>query len=119
MSVAEHNLADKSAVTAKQQAMVRRHTREVNVRQTFIHPSYDTAKKIEHDIALVQLDEEVGWNDRIQPACLPNPDKDSFSGILATVAGWGWSDEVKNGGQRADILQKVDLPILANADCQR
>ena len=83
-----------------------------------MHPSY-ISRQVADDIALIQLQEEVEWNDRIQPACLPNPDKDSFSGMIATVSGWGWSDEVKNGGQRADVLQKVDVPILANDDCQR
>jgi secreted trypsin-like serine protease len=115
VSIGEHSLKDN---TAKQQALARRHARIIKVRQIIMHPSY-ISRQVADDIALVQLAETVEWDDRIQPACLPNPDKDSFSGILATVAGWGWSDEVKNGGQRADIMQKVDVPILANDECQR
>ena len=118
-SIAEHSLLENGAVTGKQQASMRRHARTIKVRQVIMHPSFNSKKKIEHDIALVQLEEEVEWNDRIQPACLPNPDKDSFSGHLATVAGWGWTDEVENGGKPVDILKKVDVPILTNDDCQR
>ena len=66
----------------------------------------------------------------------------SFAGMLAPVSGWGWTDEVKNGiwrhftklnyfytvalfcirtqgGRRSNTLQKVDVPILANKECQQ
>ena len=112
VSVAEHSLVDNEI------GSTRHHVRIIHVQQITLHPLYHS-KKTEHDIALLQLQEEVEWNDRIQPACLPNPDKDSFSGHLATVAGWGWTNEKKNGGQRPDVLQKVDVPILANDECQR
>ena len=62
--------------------------------------------------------------------------------MLAPVSGWGWTDEVKNviwrhftklnyfytvalfciriqGGRRSNALQKVDVPILANKECQQ
>lgn len=99
-------------------------------------------RQLADDIALINLNSPVEWSDRVQPACLPNPDQDSFAGLVATVAGWGWTDEVKNGtslfhfswsyhvlwtnsffitvgGKRANTLQKVDVPILANTDCQQ
>ena len=94
----------------------------MRVRQTIVHPSYNDAKKTEHDIALVQLQKRVEWNDRIQPACFSDHKmniKNSYSGLMATVAGWGWTDVPINGGRQTDILQKVDVPILANDDCQR
>lgn len=86
MSVAEHNLLGADS----------QQTRMLAVHQIVMHPSYVT-RQLADDIALINLDQEVEWSDRIQPACLPNPDKDSFAGFLATVAGWGWTDEVKNG----------------------
>ena len=61
-----------------------------------MHPSYVT-RQLADDIALINFDEEVEWTDRVQPLCLPNPDKDSFAGLIATAVGWGWTDEVKNG----------------------
>lgn len=71
-------------------------TRMISVNQIVMHPDY-VSRQVAHDIALIQLDQQVEWTDFIQPACLPNPDKESFSGVTATVAGWGWTDEVKNG----------------------
>ena len=123
-----------------------------------MHPNY-VSRQVADDIALINLNEPVVWSDHVQPACLPNPDKETFSGILATVAGWGWTDEIKNGisfdidvsvgcaphsahcyssrdawnkiddytkvdsvilgGKRAETLQKVDVPIMENKECQQ
>ncbi|XP_046643428.1 serine protease easter-like [Daphnia pulicaria] len=60
------------------------------------HPSYNPSKsKVADDIALIQLDQEAEWNDLVQPSCLPNPDKDSYTG-MTTVAGWGLTNEIQN-----------------------
>lgn len=86
VSVAEHNLLGADS----------QQTKLFRVNQIVMHPSYVT-RQLADDIALINLDGDVQWSDRVQPACLPNPDEDSFAGLLATVAGWGWVDEVKNG----------------------
>ena len=86
VSVAEHNLL---GADSKQ-------TKLFKVNHIVMYPSY-VSRQLADDIALINLDQAVQWSDRIQPACLPNPDKDSFAGLLATVSGWGWTDEVKNG----------------------
>lgn len=98
MSVAEHNLLGADS----------QQTKLFRVNQIVMHPSYVT-RQLADDIALVNLDEEIQWSDRIQPACLPNPDKDSFAGLLATAAGWGWTDEVKNGTTTIVVLFFITL----------
>jgi hypothetical protein len=90
VSVAQHNLLDTDSDKAGQ---------IFKVQQIAMYPSY-VSRQLADDIALINLDQQVQWSDRIQPACLPNPDKDSFAGLLATVSGWGWTDEVKNGIRR-------------------
>lgn len=70
--------------------------RVLGVRQIILHPNYKS-RQLKDDIALIRLDGEVEWSDRIKPACLPSRNKDTFSAMLATVAGWGWTDEIKNG----------------------
>uniref|UniRef100_A0A0P4XXR2 Putative Transmembrane protease serine n=1 Tax=Daphnia magna TaxID=35525 RepID=A0A0P4XXR2_9CRUS len=98
VSVAEHNLLGADS----------QQTKLFRVNQIVMHPSYVT-RQLADDIALVNLDEEIQWSDRIQPACLPNPDKDSFAGLLATAAGWGWTDEVKNGTTTIVVLFFITL----------
>lgn len=84
--MAEHNLLDAN----------NQHTKLLRVDQIIMFPSYVT-RQLADDIALIKFESEVQWTNRVQPACLPSPDKDSFAGFLATAAGWGWTDEVKNG----------------------
>lgn len=93
MSVAEHNLLGADS----------QQTKLFRVNQIVMHPSYVT-RQLADDIALINLDGDVQWSERVQPACLPNPDADSFAGLLATVAGWGWNDEVKNGTSKHFII---------------
>lgn len=90
VSVAEHNLVGDDS---HHQEL---HRKMVRVHQIVMHPSYVT-RQLADDIALVYLDQPVEWNEFVQPACLPNPDKESFAGLVATASGWGWTDEVKNG----------------------
>ncbi|KAI9559690.1 hypothetical protein GHT06_013695 [Daphnia sinensis] len=99
--------------------IARKGIRLLRVNRIVNHPTYDPVKsKVADDIALIQLDQEAEWSDMVQPTCLPNPDKDSYTGMVATVAGWGLTNEIKNGGQRPNALQKVDLPIIENKVCQ-
>lgn len=129
VGIGEHSHAGDNAANKER--------RVLGVRQIILHPNYKS-RQLKDDIALIRLDGEVEWGDRIKPACLPSPDKSTFSGMLATVAGWGWTDEIKNGnfvsvqfhenqthvhffqgGQRSVTLQKVHVPILENKECQQ
>ena len=44
--------------------------------------------------------------------------KSPFSGETATVIGWGYTNEKEKGGQRSEMLLKVDVPIISNQLCQ-
>ena len=63
MSVADHNLL---GADSKQ-------TKLFKVNQIVMFPSY-VSRQLADDIALINQDQAVQWSDRIQPACLPNPD---------------------------------------------
>lgn len=69
------------------------------------------------DIALLQLDSEVTWSERIQPICLPGPNTLFPSGLRCTVTGWG---DIRDGVslQGAGTLQQVQLPIIGQSSCQ-
>lgn len=49
------------------------------------------------DIALVQLETEVTWSDRVQPICLPRANTFFSSGTRCTITGWG---DIRDGGER-------------------
>ena len=71
---------------------VTKRKRVIPVSRVVVHPSY-SATGTHNDIALVHLQQEVEWSDFVQPACLPTPGPDTFTGMQATVAGWGNTQE--------------------------
>ncbi|XP_052890119.1 venom serine protease Bi-VSP-like isoform X1 [Anopheles moucheti] len=81
------------------------------------HPSYD--KKDGHtDLAVLYMEYEVQFNDAIKPICLPLSDtirSKNFIGYTPFVAGWGRTQE---GGKSANVLQELQLPIIANDECR-
>lgn len=78
------------------------------------HPQWDSYHPSSHfDIALLQLKEPS-----TQPlVTLPIQDNgDIKPDTLATALGWGITDS--ETGASPDVLQKVELPIVANETCQ-
>ncbi|EDV94047.1 GH25095 [Drosophila grimshawi] len=72
---------------------------------------------LHNDIAILTLSEPVPFSKEIQPICLPTSvaqQARSYSGHVATVAGWG---SLRENGPQPSILQKVDIPIWANPEC--
>ncbi|XP_053680039.1 venom protease isoform X2 [Anopheles nili] len=81
------------------------------------HPSYD--KKDGHtDVAVLYMESEVQFSDAIKPICLPLSETirtKNFIGYTPFVAGWGRTQE---GGKSANVLQELQLPIIANDECR-
>ncbi|XP_017860324.1 PREDICTED: transmembrane protease serine 9 [Drosophila arizonae] len=72
---------------------------------------------LHNDIAILTLSEPVPFSTEIQPICLPTSATQkarSYSGQVATVAGWG---SLRENGPQPSILQKVDIPIWTNSEC--
>lgn len=72
-----------------------------------------------NDIAILTLNEPVKFTYEIQPICLPTSTAQqarSYSGQVATVAGWG---SLRENGPQPSILQKVQIPIWTNSECAR
>lgn len=51
------------------------------------HPDYNP-RTIKNDIAVIELSEDIQFNDNIKPACLSSADTDA-SGLEVTISGWG------------------------------
>ncbi|KAF5274825.1 hypothetical protein FQR65_LT00408 [Abscondita terminalis] len=84
-----------------------------NVKKVIVHRKYDAAT-FENDLALLELEHPVQFDEHIVPICLPREDED-FTGRMATVTGWG---RLKYGGGVPSILQEVQVPIMENQVCQ-
>lgn len=66
---------------------------ERKVKRVVIHPNFSRLF-LENDIALVELEEPVTFDDNVQPICLPSED-DDFTGQNAYVSGWGYTEYSK------------------------
>jgi len=78
------------------------------------HPEYDSESK-NNDFAIATLARPVTFTDKIYPICLPTGSPSSYENRDATVTGWG---TLFSGGFWVNILRKVDVSTMSNADCR-
>ncbi|CAG2208652.1 CORIN [Mytilus edulis] len=72
------------------------------------HPKYNPIT-VDNDIALIELDEPVYFNDYLRPICLPDPTHVTPAGTRCYAVGWGRKDETATDYERA--LKEVTLNI--------
>ncbi|KAL0100844.1 hypothetical protein PUN28_019316 [Cardiocondyla obscurior] len=84
-----------------------------NVRRVIVNRGYDPAT-FENDLALLELESPVQFDEHIVPICMPDDGVD-FTGRMATVTGWG---RLKYNGGVPSVLQEVQVPIMENSVCQ-
>ncbi|XP_073698306.1 trypsin-2 [Garra rufa] len=77
------------------------------------HPNYDNPNN-DNDLALLQLSSSVTFSNYIRPVCLAATGSRFAAGTYSWVTGWG---TLQSGGQAANILQEVTIPIVSNSDC--
>ncbi|XP_050463977.1 testisin-like [Cataglyphis hispanica] len=110
VTLGEHNLRAPEIPAA-------RHESVINV---VLHPNHKCGKYVD-DIALLELARPISWSESVKPACLPvatgTPGYNTFGDMDAIVAGWGWLGEDKSKYKRADVLQKVQVRVVANTVC--
>merc|ERR1712051_254666 len=75
------------------------------------------SEHMKNDIIIIKLKSPLKFNDKVQPACLP--DAASFvraqaSKQMAVLSGWGG---LKDKGETPNLLQFLPLPIFPNGKC--
>jgi len=96
----EHNIADSDF-------------NRVDVAEIINHPNYDSSTT-DNDYAILRLANPVAFTNEVSPACLPADLSATYAGVLATVTGWG---VLRSGGRQPDVLQKVDVTVTTNTEC--
>lgn len=85
--------------------------KDFNIAQIIKHPYFNKTAR-QHNIGLIQLDNDVAFTDLIRPACLPQSNQ--LSELKAVALGWGHTSAE---GVASDDLLKVSLDILSNDLC--
>jgi hypothetical protein len=82
------------------------------------HENYDLVLDLENDVALITLANDVVFNDKIQPACLPPrnlsyPKVSESENEKSFIAGWGRTEL----NSTPELLQNLALNIAASEYC--
>ncbi|ERE72367.1 complement factor D [Cricetulus griseus] len=84
-----------------------------DVQRAVRHPS-SRPDRIEDDLLLLKLSQNVSLGPYVSPLPLQSEDRDVAPGTLCDVAGWG---VVSHAGRRPDVLQKLTVPIMDRNTC--
>lgn len=81
------------------------------------HPKYVPEPFLFNDIALVELEENVSFNDRAKPICLSKGGIHFKPGTMCAVTGFGATRWGPNGGTESKTLKKTKLPLVEDKTC--
>ncbi|XP_063800559.1 ovochymase-2-like isoform X2 [Pseudophryne corroboree] len=85
-----------------------------HIKKVTKHPNFNPSQPINYDIAVLELARSIKFDEKIQPACLPNPDDIFAAGSLCVALGWG---RLQENGQLPTRLQQVALPLVEYKRC--
>lgn len=88
-----------------------------DIEEIMVHPQYNTGAKFSYDFALLKMKNAIDFDahPHIRPICLPEDNSQDYSGLTATVTGWG---TLSYGGYLSPTLQEVDVNVLSNSQCK-
>merc|ERR1711872_1073715 len=108
--VGEHNLCDG----------VNEGGKVIKVKKITLHPDYNS-RKVDNDIAVLELAEDLTFTDKIKPACLPSSETKDYSGSASTISGWGGTIGYGRNEQQPEqpkqcTLKETIVKLIASTD---
>nr|XP_020016213.1 plasma kallikrein [Castor canadensis] len=85
------------------------------IKELIIHQNYKISEG-GHDIALIKLQAPLNNTEFQKPICLPSKADTHTIYTNCWVTGWGYT---KEKGEIQDTLQKVNIPLVKNEECQK
>ncbi|XP_054830404.1 suppressor of tumorigenicity 14 protein-like [Eublepharis macularius] len=86
-----------------------------SIKRIIVHPHYDQYIS-DYDIALLEMEAPVFFNELVQPICLPSSPRLFIYGTVCYVTGWG---AVKENSQLAKALQEAKVKIINQSICNK
>merc|ERR1711976_48668 len=59
------------------------------IKKIHVHEKYNVRDVTEFDIALLEMEKPIQFNDHVQPVCLPTKNREWETGDYFIVSGWG------------------------------
>lgn len=84
-----------------------------------LHPNFrfSPSHPDRYDVALIKLDRAARYDENVLPICLP-PYGWNFQGWKGIITGWGKTDPALSNRYGTRLLQKVEVPIISNKECE-
>jgi len=86
----------------------------IPVKRIIMHPRYNMRRQLNNDIALMELSKPAMFNERVQPACLPDQDEAPAVGSKCFITGWG---KIRHPGYSHNILQQLAMTVQSRSAC--
>lgn len=106
------------------EAKTKRHT----IKRVIVHPKWtgDREQEMSNDMALIQVNQPIAFNDFVQPACLPDDVAEPATlyepGTMALISGWGEMDPKKptqdSPGRAPNVMRAASVPLLDWNKCK-
>ena len=77
-------------------------------------PLYNS-NTMRNDFSILTLASPVTFTDTVRPACLPSDTNTTYSGLTATVMGWGTTSFQ---GSLSTVLRETDVKVTTNDFCR-
>lgn len=74
------------------------------------------ASNLHYDVGIVRLYKPLKFNKYVQPIELVNASYTAKPGAMATVLGWGHTQEA---GEASNVLRVAHVPIIKHSDCKK
>lgn len=87
------------------------------VSKIITHPEFNRPFDYSNDIALLQLDSPVEFNEKISPLCIPDEDVCFKEGVPCVATGWGLMD-FYDITSVSSTLQEVAVRVISNEKCK-
>lgn len=88
----------------------------IRIKEIIRHPNFQISN-FKNDIAILKVETEMKFaTPYIQPACLPAYENRNYTGIMATVTGWGRTGEYSG---TSNEVRKVEVPIMSLDECRQ
>ncbi|KAJ7402115.1 suppressor of tumorigenicity 14 protein-like protein [Pitangus sulphuratus] len=86
-----------------------------SIKRIIVHPQYDQSIS-DYDIALLEMEMPVFFNELVQPICLPSTSRVFLYGTVCYVTGWG---AIKENSHFAKTLQEARVRIINQDVCNK
>jgi len=85
--------------------------------RAFHHPKWMSPSPLNNDIALIELDGYIKFDNHAKPVCLPEAGVDIPVGTGCMISGWGQYTPGMSGPP-ADILKQAKMKVVDQATCK-